>query len=140
MADERRRHQLYEELGTVLTKDSVDELMSYLPPVGWADVATKADVGMIRTEMGALRADLRGETGAMGAELKGEMADLRGEMGAMRAELKGEMTALRSEVSGNMAGAVGDLKLAMARWALATTLTVFLGVAGMIVTVLLAKP
>jgi len=41
MADERRRHLLYEELGTILTKDSVDELMSYLPPVGWADVATR---------------------------------------------------------------------------------------------------
>ena len=121
MTDERRRHQLYEELGTVLTKDSVDELMSYLPPVGWADVATKADVGMIRTEMDALR-----------AELRGEMAEVRGEM----AELRGEMTKLDGHVAEHIAG----LKLTMSRWALATSLTVLVGFAGLIVTVFVAKP
>jgi len=41
--------------------ESVDESMSYLPPVGWADVATKSDLSMIRREMDALRADMRGE-------------------------------------------------------------------------------
>jgi len=61
MPNERRRHQLYEEAKRVLSVESADELMSYLPPVGWADVATKADLSMIRSEMDALRADMRGE-------------------------------------------------------------------------------
>lgn len=89
MSSERRRHNLYEEAKRVFSEESADELMSYLPPVGWADVATKADVGMIRLEMDALRAELRGEM----AELRGEMAELRGETAAMGSELRGEFKA-----------------------------------------------
>ena len=80
MPSERRRHQLYEEAKNVFSPDSADELMSYLPPVGWADVATKADLGVIRNEMDALR-----------AELRGEMAGLRSEMHALRSDIRTEM-------------------------------------------------
>jgi hypothetical protein len=48
--------------------------MSYLPPVGWADVATKADLSMIRLEMDAFRAEMRGEMSAMRSDLRTEMA------------------------------------------------------------------
>ena len=54
MSTERSRHQLYDDLKEVIRVESADELMSYLPPVGWADVATKADLGVIRTDMDAL--------------------------------------------------------------------------------------
>ena len=67
MPDERRRQQLYEELGGILTRESTDELMSYLPPVGWADVATKADLG-------ALRAELKGDI----AKLDGRLDKVEG--------------------------------------------------------------
>lgn len=81
MTSERRRHQLYEEAKKVFSQESADELMSYLPPVGWADVATKTDLSMIRHEMDALR-----------AEMRGEMSELRGEMAAMRGEWRAELT------------------------------------------------
>ena len=48
------RHQLYDVLKGVLGVEPADELLSYLPPVAWADVATKADLGIIRNEMDAL--------------------------------------------------------------------------------------
>ena len=42
--DERSRHELYQRLEGVLGPDAATTLMSHLPPVGWADVATKGDL------------------------------------------------------------------------------------------------
>jgi hypothetical protein len=103
MPSERARHRLYEEVTEALSPESADELMSYLPPVGWADVATKADLSVIRNEMDALR-----------AELRGEMAELRGEMAELRGELRGEMTELRGEMARGF--------VSMQRWMVGTML------------------
>ncbi|MGH9112964.1 MAG: hypothetical protein ACRDZN_11820 [Acidimicrobiales bacterium] len=48
--DEQSRHQLFERLDAVLGRDEAATLMSYLPPVGWADVATKHDIAGLRHE------------------------------------------------------------------------------------------
>lgn len=42
--DERSRHQLYVTLETLMGHEEVDTMMSLLPPVGWADVATEQDL------------------------------------------------------------------------------------------------
>jgi hypothetical protein len=115
MSRERRRHNLYEEAKQVFSPESADEFMSYFPPVGWADVATKADLGVLRNEMDALRAELRGEM----AELRGEMAELRGEMTGFR----GEMAALRSEMHAMRAEGRAELSAALDKmrvWTVAT--------------------
>ncbi|HVX19146.1 MAG TPA: hypothetical protein VHA73_14035 [Acidimicrobiales bacterium] len=44
MTDERSRHQLYVTLEEHLGAHEADTLMELLPPVGWADVATKHDL------------------------------------------------------------------------------------------------
>jgi len=41
---ERARHDLYETARRALSDDAADTLMELLPPVGWADVATKHDL------------------------------------------------------------------------------------------------
>ncbi len=42
--DEASRHQLIRLLGDAITPEGAVLLMEYLPPVGWADVATRRDL------------------------------------------------------------------------------------------------
>lgn len=55
MIDERRRHDLFLRLEQVLGTEEASTLMEHLPPVGWSDLATKADLDGLRT---ATKADL----------------------------------------------------------------------------------
>ena len=45
--DERSRHELYVRLEGVLGPEAASTLMEHLPPVGWADVATKRDLDVV---------------------------------------------------------------------------------------------
>lgn len=42
--DELSRHELHTKLREALGEQAAATLMQYLPPVGWADVATKRDL------------------------------------------------------------------------------------------------
>ena len=63
--DERARHQLHRKLDQILGPEEATTLMELLPPVGWADVATKQDlahvVQTLTLEMQSLRHELRGD-------------------------------------------------------------------------------
>lgn len=112
--DERARHELYEELGTVLTEKSRDTLMDHLPPLGWGDVATKRDLEVLEATLHADIADVRADF----AELRGDFRELRGDFGELRGdfgELRGEFTGLRGEFHREM--------VVQLRWMIATMLT-----------------
>ena len=102
---DRARTTLHERLEAALGPDAADTLMGYLPPVGWADVATTRDVETatmltrteLHTEIGALRQELQTEIGALRQELQTEI-------GALRQELQTEIGALRQEMEGGFAG------------------------------------
>lgn len=49
--DERSRHELYEQARSTWSDQAADALMELLPPVGWADVATKRDLDALETRL-----------------------------------------------------------------------------------------
>ena len=67
---EASRFQLRTAIGQILDEEAADTLMELLPPVGWADVATKTDLQHLRDEMQADIKNLRDE-------LKGDMRALQ---------------------------------------------------------------
>ena len=44
---EPSRHRLYQRLESILGAEEATTLMEHLPPVGWADVATKRDLDQL---------------------------------------------------------------------------------------------
>jgi hypothetical protein len=52
VVDERTRHGLYTRLEEVLGGEPAMTLMEHLPPVGWADVATKVDLIAVEQRLG----------------------------------------------------------------------------------------
>jgi hypothetical protein len=56
--DERQRHGLYQKLEATIGDEHADTLMSMLPPVGWADVATKQDLEKLELRIEASMARL----------------------------------------------------------------------------------
>ena len=107
--------------------DQTDTLLTYLPPSGWADVATARDVAALAAEfrgaIGVLTgevhvevSELRSEFGALGSEfgaLRGEFGALRGEFGILSGEVRSEMSQLRGEI-GQVRGEVASRAEALA--------------------------
>ncbi len=63
--DEAARHQPDNDLVEAVGPESTGTIMELLPPVGWADVATKQDLASLQN---ALRADLYAEIGTLRTE------------------------------------------------------------------------
>ncbi|HSL58083.1 MAG TPA: hypothetical protein VK866_09605 [Acidimicrobiales bacterium] len=111
-----QRHKLHQHLIENLGDEDAATLMAHLPPVGWADVATKTDLAhletLLRSEtdraIASVRADLRAEMAggltAVRAEMATGLTGLRGEMHAGFAELRAEIHGLRTETQGEFAG------------------------------------
>jgi hypothetical protein len=49
--DERARYELFLRLEQVLGPESAETLMEMMPPVGWADIATKRDLDALEERM-----------------------------------------------------------------------------------------
>ena len=84
---ERSRKMLYERLEDVLGPDEAEIMMQHLPPVGWADVATKHDLAHLESA-------LSGSIDAQGNELRG-LIDAQGNQLRLLIESQGH--ALRAE-------------------------------------------
>ena len=102
-ADEDRR-ELFDLLEAGLGSRGAALLMTQLPPVGWADLATRADLA-------ALGSELRGEMAELRGELKGEMAEVRGEIAELRAEFRSQLPRL---IAANFASTISIAGIVLA--------------------------
>jgi len=81
---EHDRFELHRALEQAIGTEQAATLMEHLPPVGWADVATKRDLDHLATV-------LRAEMAVLGSGLRSEMRTMRSDMDTMRFELRAEM-------------------------------------------------
>ena len=77
---EENRHQLYQRLENVLGHDEATWLMEHLPPLGWADVATKRDLDQLaaatKRDISDLAAATKGDISDLAAATKRDISDL----------------------------------------------------------------
>ena len=86
------RHRLYDALVATLGEQEATILMEHLPPVGWADVATKTDLEHLRA---ATKADIDGHR----AETRAEFEQLRLTTKADTDRLSENLEHLRAEMN-----------------------------------------
>lgn len=72
---EETRHILYQRLESTLGREEATVLMEHLPPVGWADVATKTDLAHLKSDIDHLETVLRKDMEAMELRLQAEMSE-----------------------------------------------------------------
>ena len=91
--DERSRLQLAEALKHVLGDEEGITLMELLPPVGWADVATKQDLRMIDVRFDALETRMDARFDAVDGRfdrLDGRVATLESRFDDLTREMRGQ--------------------------------------------------
>jgi hypothetical protein len=75
--DEPARHELYNQLIDTLGVSHARTLMEHLPPVGWADVATRRDLDTLghelRLELEVLRQEIKTTSHETVATLRAEI-------------------------------------------------------------------
>ena len=89
---EASRFQLRTAIGQILSEEAADTLMELLPPVGWADVATKTDLQHLRDE---LKAEIHSLRVATKTDLQHLRDALKADMLNLRNEFKADIQALQ---------------------------------------------
>jgi hypothetical protein len=110
--DDRARHELFLHLERVLGPRSAETLMEMLPPVGWADVATKRDLDALEERM-----DLRFEAlehkllAGFRSELVTQSNRIAAQSNLITAQTKTLLIAIIGTVASLALGAFGAAKL-----------------------------
>ena len=96
---EASRFQLRTAIGQILSEEAADTLMELLPPVGWADVATKTDIQHLRDE---LKSDINSLRVATKTDIQHLRDELKSDINSLRNELKGDMLNLQLTIEVNV--------------------------------------
>ena len=96
---EESRYQLFQRFEEMLGREGVSTLMELLPPVGWADVATKRDLdhlhavldAKIDTAFGALDSKIDMAFGTLDAKIDTSFGALDAKIERVGVDLRAEM-------------------------------------------------
>ena len=92
---EEARHHLYLALEQTLGPDEAATLMEHLPPVGWADVATKRDLDSLaaatKQDIDSLRAATKQDLDSLGATTTHGLDSLELRLGTRISELRADV-------------------------------------------------
>jgi len=104
--DELARHELHDRLREALGEEAAATLMGYLPPVGWADVATKRDLDGLQRDLEGQIALLKRDLDAQTALLKRDLDGLEERLGLRMDVLeRGLRTELHREIAADIPNA-----------------------------------
>jgi hypothetical protein len=118
---EESRHHLYLRLEEVLGSEEAATLMEHLPPVGWADVATKRDIEGLRDSIkhdieglrDSAKRDIEGLRDSTKRDIEGLRDSTKRDLEALRYSSKGDVEALRNhdiaEVKNDIIGVKQDI-------------------------------
>jgi hypothetical protein len=104
---EDERHELHQGLIEVLGRGRAKTLMEYLPPVGWADVATKRDLDH---QSAVTRRDLEVATGRLNQDMTSGFRSVRQEMSTGLADVRQEMSTGLADVRQEMTAGLADVR------------------------------
>lgn len=134
--------ELYEVLRKHMDDDAAKAIAGALPPSG--EIATKGDIERLHLQMdgvqAATTAQIEGLQAATAAQIAGLQAATAAQIEAFKAETNGRFDALALRTEGQIQALRADLKgmeAAIMRWMLTFFATLWLGVAGMIVAIVL---
>ena len=86
---------MYQRLEEVLGREEASTLMEHLPPVGWADVATKRDIDALaaatKSDIAVLRGDFEHVAAAIRSDLEHVAATIRSDFDHHRAATKRDL-------------------------------------------------
>ena len=113
MIDERARHELYRAAQQLLGTERADTLMSQLPPVGGADVATSDDIRQLEARLDARLGHLEARTDARFAVVDARFENVEARvvrLDTRLGQLEGQIDRrLRDQTRTLMVGVVGAM-------------------------------
>jgi hypothetical protein len=103
---EESRYHLYQRLEEVLGADEAATLMEHLPPVGWADVATKRDIEALavatKGDIGSLAVATKRDFDAFSVATKRDFEALavatKGDIGSLAVATKRDLDDLKRDI------------------------------------------